>query len=252
MWITTWNLNGIRARTDRLLTWIELNNPPILCLQELKSEILPKEVTNKFKYIALSAEKGKNGVAILSKYKIKNIETVSFLGNERRVIAGTIKGVRIVNVYVPQGYSDDGVKYKLKLEWLMSFYFWLKGQGENIIILGDFNICPTSDDVYDPTVYNNSVISCTEPERSFFQMLQSDFKLIDAVRSLTKLQIFTYWSYLTFYKMGLEQGIRIDHVLHSDNLFATEYEIDTGERLNYKGASDHAPLSVNLKLISNS
>ena len=257
MWITTWNVNGIRARKDRVLSWVDQYYPPILCLQETRclNAVFPHtELSSYYEHIAHTDQPKSNGVAILSKHKLYDIDINPIGDDQHRVIAATIKDHRIINIYVPQGSAIEDPKYSYKLNWWASFSEWYKVQGlkygtENTVIVGDYNICPTERDVWSTKHWHEGIVSCTPVERAMFRAFKEENGLIDAIDSLTSDQVFTWFGYREWkwnFNNPLKFGVRIDHVLHTSDLKALEFHVDFEERCKSVGASDHLPVSVKL------
>jgi len=264
MRIATWNVNSIRARTERLVNWLQRSDIDTVAIQETK---VPDD---KFPYAALQdigyqvAHHGVsqwNGVAIISRVGITDVqhgfaEIPQFTGpegdpiDEARAIAATCGGVRIWSLYVPHGRAVGDPHYYYKLDWLAALQAdgaeWLtKDPQAQIALCGDYNIAPTDADVWDTRVFEG-LTHVTEPERAAYQKL-TDTGYTDVVRPYTpEPRTFTYWDYqqLRFQK---KQGMRIDFALCSPALAArvTGASIDREERKG-KGASDHAPVIVDL------
>ncbi len=262
MLIATWNVNSIRARTDRLVGWLQRTGVDAVAIQETKvpDHKFPYEALNNIGYeVAHYGLSHWNGVAIVSRVGIDDVQH-GFAGappfaapdvepiQEARAISAVCGGVRIWSLYVPHGRAVGDPHYRYKLDWLSALHTdaarWLDTDSQaQIALCGDFNIAPTDADVWDRALFEGST-HVTEPERTAFrQLISAGFT--DVVRPFTaEPRTFTYWDYqqLRFQK---KQGMRIDFALCSPALTArvTGASIDREERKG-KGASDHAPVVV--------
>ena len=262
MRIATWNVNSIRARLDRLLAWLERNEVDAMAIQETKVDddrfphLLFAGAGYEVAHFGLSQW---NGVAIISRVGITDVEH-GFAGTpefgpdgtvpsvEARAIGATCAGVRLWSLYVPNGRLVDDPHYHYKLRWLAALRDTAAGwlavdPSAQVALCGDYNIAPTDDDVWSVDFYRNST-HVTAPERAAFQALV-EAGYSDVVRPHTAGE-FTYWDY-TQLRFPKRQGMRIDFALCSPALAArvTAARIDREERKG-KGASDHAPVIVDL------
>ena len=251
MKIVTWNINSVRARIDRLVDFLKTRDPDVLCLQELKctDDQFPRAEVEALGYQAVTfGQKAYNGVAILSKTPITNV--LKNLGDddeESRVIAGNVNGVRIVNLYAPNGQSLTSPAYTYKLEWYARLGRWLAGTKEKLLVCGDFNIAPAEMDTHDPVLWSNVTLASPK-ERAAFQGLLATNSLIDVFRHKHPDDgRFTWWDYRAgaFHK---NLGLRIDHFLVSRDLIekVTAIDIDRDARKG-KLPSDHAPVWLELQ-----
>ncbi len=254
MKITTWNVNSVNVRLPHLIEFLTQEQPDLIGLQELKctNEKFPlQEIEAEGYQVALNGQPTYNGVALIAKGKIEDIvvDIPGYSSDEKRVIAGTVGGVRIINAYVPNGQNPDSEKYRYKLEWLEAFTQYLTtvlAQYSEVIVMGDFNIAPTDNDVHNPLSWKGKIL-CTDQERAAFQMLLQ-LGLIDALRIEAQPKgLFTWWDYR---QGGFEKnsGIRIDHLLLS-KVLSRRYQTSM-VHLYYRGLerpSDHAPVSVLFK-----
>lgn len=254
--IATWNVNSLRVRLPHLLDWLEKHQPDIVALQETKTpdEDFPVSPLSEAGYrVIFSGQKAYNGVALLSRLTACDICTS--LPNltddpQRRFIAATYDTVRVLNLYVPNGAAIDSDKYFYKLSWLEQLKAYLNDQlkqYERVIVLGDFNIAPADADVYDPTRWQNCIV--TSPvERAALQALytlglQDSFRLFEQPASC-----FSWWDYRTGAWRG-NRGLRIDLILISTALvpLCTACTIDTEPR-GLTRPSDHAPVVASFAL----
>lgn len=255
--IATWNVNSVKQRIPRLLPWLDERRPDVVCLQETKladdgfAALLGDELSARGYEAATYGEAAWNGVAILSRVGLEDVVRglpggPGFPEPEARAVAATCDGVRIVSVYVPNGRTPDSDHYRYKLAWLEALRRVVAaGDPASTIVLGDVNIAPTDDDVFDPDAYIGQT-HVTPPEREALASLQS-VGLRDVVRERWPDQrIFTYWDY----RAGMfhqDLGMRIDLVLAGDAVAARVAAawVDRQARKG-KGPSDHAPVIVDL------
>jgi len=247
--IATWNVNSLNVRLPQVLDWCRRESPDMLALQETKlpDEKFPREEIERFGYQAVfSGQKTYNGVAILSRDPASDIvrDIPGFSDPQRRVLAATIGTVRIVDLYVPNGESIESDKYRYKLDWLAHLTRWLQREREahaRMVVLGDFNIAPEPQDVYNPKQWEGNVLF-SEPEREAFRALLS-IGLVDTFRLFDQPEkSFSWWDYrMQGFKRN--HGLRIDHVLASPALagHCIASRIDTGPR-GLERPSDHAPV----------
>jgi exodeoxyribonuclease III len=255
MKIATWNVNSLKVRLPHLLDWLRSATPDVVCLQETKQtdDVFPAEALREVGYeSAFSGQKTYNGVAILSRLPITEVQTgiPGFADEQKRVLAATIKGVRIVCVYIPNGQSLDSDKYQYKMAWLDALIVWLKDEMRRhprLALLGDYNIAPEDRDCHDPAAWVGQVL-VSEPERARFQALL-DLGLKDAFRLFEQPEkSFSWWDYRM---MGFRRnlGMRIDHILLSPELapLCRVSEIDKAPR-KLERPSDHTPVLATLDL----
>jgi exodeoxyribonuclease III len=256
MKIATWNVNSLPVRLPRLLAWLPVAAPDVLCLQETKIDDprFPREAIAAAGYVAhFSGQRTYNGVALLVRSGLPApVDVVTalpgFADEQKRVIAATIAGVRIVDFYVPNGQAVDSDKYAYKLGWCAAATEFLRAEGARhpeLAVAGDFNIAPEDRDVHDPALWAGQVL-CSEPERAVFRGWLA-LGLADSFRLFPQPeQTFSWWDYrmLAFPK---NRGLRIDHVLLSAPLAArcTSCTIDRSARKGEK-PSDHAPVVVDI------
>lgn len=255
MRIATWNVNSLNVRLPQLIDWLANRTPDIVCLQETKCEDskFPLEALQSTGYqITFTGQKTYNGVAILSRDPVADpvMAIPDFADEQKRVLAVTCAGVRVVCAYIPNGESVESPKYQYKLGWLRAFLNWIeneRGQHEQMAVLGDFNIAPEDRDVHDPKAWKDQVL-CSEPERSAFRQLQA-LGFEDSYRLFEQPEnSFSWWDYrMNGFKRNL--GLRIDHVMLSMALArrCRACTIDRGMRANER-PSDHAPVVADIDL----
>lgn len=247
MKIATWNVNSLKVRLPHLLQWLATNPVDVLCLQETKTEDqnFPLAKLQAAGYRAgFSGQKTYNGVAILSRLPITEVQfgIPNFEDEQKRVIAATIDGVRIVCVYVPNGQEVGSDKYQYKLKWLAALTAWLKDElarHPRLALLGDYNIAPEDRDCHDPVAWQGQVL-VSEAEREAFRGL-TGLGLRDAFRLFEQPEkSYSWWDYrmLAFRR---NQGLRIDHILLSPALQCNACTIDKAPR-KLERPSDHTPV----------
>jgi exodeoxyribonuclease-3 len=247
--IATWNVNSLKVRLGHVVDWLESERPDILALQEtkLKDEDFPSEELGSLGYrVAFSGQPAYNGVALIAREAIADLRTgiAGFEDTERRVLAATIGGVRIYNLYVPNGQSVDSDKYRYKLRWLDALEREIAvelGRHRHVVLLGDFNIAPEDRDVYDPVAWEGKVL-CSEPEREALARVL-DLGLVDVFRLFEQAAgSFSWWDYRAG-AFRRNRGLRIDLILATEAMSArcTGCRIDTGPRRRER-PSDHTPV----------
>ena len=258
MRIASWNVNSLNVRLPHLLQWLETFAPDVVGLQETKLEDakFPVDALREAGYeIAFSGQKTYNGVAMLAKRgELEDVQRVipGFDDEQRRVIAATVDGVRIVNLYVVNGQDLGTDKYEYKLRWLDAVHDWLADdikRWPKMVVMGDFNIAPDDRDVPDAEVWNDEHILTSRAERDALDRLKA-LGLHDAFRlQHDDAGVFSWWDYRqAAFRRNL--GLRIDLTLVSDALKAEVK--DTGidrEPRTWERPSDHAPAWVELEAL---
>jgi exodeoxyribonuclease-3 len=259
--IATWNVNSIRSRIDRVEAWLQRSDVDVLAIQETKArdDQFPEMGFQALGYdVAHHGLNQWNGVAIISRVGIEDVE-IGFPGMpdwgdppgaEARAIGATCGGVRVWSLYVPNGRTLEDPHLVYKLDWLTRLRDaakgWLDKDPEaQIALVGDWNIAPRDEDVWSVSFYAGRTHT-SPPERAAFQAVV-DAGYADVVRPYHPgPEVYTYWDY-TRLAFQRRQGMRIDFVLASPSLAAraTGATIDREERKG-KGASDHAPVYVDL------
>ncbi|MFZ9642029.1 MAG: exodeoxyribonuclease III [Candidatus Methylopumilus sp.] len=255
MKIATWNVNSLNVRLPHVLDWLAANKPDALCLQETKQEDskFPYEALKEAGYQAIhSGQKTYNGVAIISPHQIDEVHMgiPNFADEQKRLIAATINGVRIVCVYIPNGQAIGSDKYAYKLSWLKAFTPWLESEiskHTQLALLGDYNIAPEDIDCHDPAAWIGQVL-VSEPEREAFKAL-IDLGLQDSFRLFEKGEgQFSWWDYrMAGFRRNL--GMRIDHILTTPALSkaSTASYIDKAPR-KLERPSDHTPVVLEFNI----
>ncbi len=255
MKIASWNVNSLNVRLPHLERRMAESGPDVVGLQETKldDERFPGAVLEQLGYRnVFHGQKTYNGVAILARGReISDVQMgiPGFEDDQKRVIAGTVDGIRIVNLYVVNGQSVGSDKYAYKLRWLEAVHDWIAAELQahpEMVVMGDFNIAPDDRDVHDPEIWNDDHILTSTAERAALQRLLG-LGLHDAFRLHTdEGGIFSWWDYRqAAFRRGM--GLRIDLTLVSDALKARALAsgIDREPR-TWERPSDHAPAWVEL------
>ena len=255
MKIVSWNVNSVRARINNILNYIKDSKPDVLMLQEIKTQDqnFPKDIFKDIGYEShIYGQKSYNGVAIISKLKINNINT-SFIKDDlkqSRIITGEIlldkKKIELINIYVPNGNPVDTEKYEYKKNWLKKFIINIKKRkldNSNILIAGDFNIIPDEIDVHDFKRYENDALGRMEIRKKYRELINLGFK--DIYRYLNKnKQEYTFWDYFAG-SWQKNNGMRIDHFILSNNLIDNIVSININKNPRSKTKpSDHTPIEL--------
>lgn len=255
MKIATYNVNGINGRLPILLKWLKETSPDIVCLQELKTsqEKFPLQEIHDLGYNAVwKGQKSWNGVAILSKKEIVEVQN-SLPGDsediQSRYIEAIIDQVVICCLYLPNGNPYPGEKFEYKLKWIKR----LKRRANQLIkmdlpaiLIGDFNIIPTPNDVYKPENWENDALYRTEVRKAFSDLTKKGWT--DSIRTLyPEEKIYTFWDYM-YKAYDRNAGLRLDHILLSPYL---KSRLKSGgvdkEIRSLEKTSDHAPVWITLK-----
>ena len=262
MRIATWNVNSVRSRIDRVTGFLERHDVDVLAIQETKcreDQFPALELSSMGYEVAHFGVNQWNGVAVISRVGLDDVAT-SFADDqplfgdpeilEPRAIGATCGGVRVWSLYVPNGRELGDPHYDYKLAWLESLRRsatqWLADDPDaQIALTGDWNVAPTDDDVWDVAAFEGHT-HVSEPERAAFHAIV-DAGYADVVRPHTPGPgTYTYWDYQRL-RFPKKEGMRIDFALSSPALAARVEGawIDREERKG-KGASDHAPVVVDL------
>ena len=260
--IATWNVNSVRTRLDQLLAWLDQEQPDLLCLQETKVDdpLFPLEAFETAGWrVSIHGQKAYNGVALVSREPLEDVRCgfvgelpddaeAQQLGEQKRVISGLLDGVRVLNLYVPNGSSLKSDKYPYKLAWLACLRRYLAAQGERgepLCMVGDFNIAPEARDIHDPERLTGGIMASAAEREVLSAVLHG--RLQDVFRVFEPDPgHWSWWDYRTG-AWDRDRGWRIDHIYLCDELLglARSCVIHKGVRGNDQ-PSDHAPVSVDL------
>tara|TARA_B100000029_G_scaffold504064_1_gene582228 strand:- start:11823 stop:12593 length:771 start_codon:yes stop_codon:yes gene_type:complete len=254
MKIATWNVNSLRVRLEQVTAWLEQHQPDVLGLQETKmtDEHFPLSAFEEIGYTAVfSGQPTYNGVALISRKPPQDVvmEVEGFDDPQKRVLGATYSGIRIFNLYVPNGQSIDSDKYKYKLQWLNALEAQLNKETDNhelLLAMGDFNIAPDDIDVHDPAAWEGKIL-CSPKERTALTKIQS-IGLKDTFRLFEqKENSFSWWDYRAA-AFRRNMGMRIDLILASKKLssLCMKCFIDIEPRKNER-PSDHTPVIAEFK-----
>ena len=256
MRIATWNVNSLKQRVPRLLPWLDMRQPDVVCLQETKlsdkafAALLGDELSRRGYTTAVHGEAQWNGVAILSRVGLEDVVVglagaPGFPHAEARAVSATCAGIRVYSVYVPNGRAPHSEHFRYKLAWLAALREAVRAAPRAAMVCGDMNIAPTDADVFDPDAYIGQT-HVTPAERAALAELK-EVGLRDVLRDRWPSErMFTYWDY----RAGMfpkDLGMRIDLVLATDAV-ADRARAAWVDRHARKGSepSDHAPVIVDL------
>lgn len=254
MKIASFNVNSLKARLENLKTWLKEAEPDVVCLQETKStdKTFPGGELEELGYnLAIHGQKSYNGVAILSKYPLEDVQ-IGLPGDDDDAQARYIEAVisvkntvlRVASIYLPNGNPLGTEKFSYKLNWMDR----LKARAEELltyeealVLAGDYNIIPTADDVYDPEAWKHDALFQPESRAKFREIV--NLGLTDAFRAChTETHRYTFWDYQAG-RWQKGQGIRIDHLLLSpqaaDRLVSCDIDVDPR---GHEKPSDHTPI----------
>jgi exodeoxyribonuclease-3 len=247
--IATWNVNSMTVRQAHVIEWLQSNEPDVLVLQEIKqvTEKFPVDALQEIGYHSIaSGQKTYNGVAVISKTPATGPVTdfPDLDDPQRRILATTIDGVRIIDLYIPNGSEVGSDKYEYKLAWLASLRRFLEAElrsNERLVVLGDFNIAPADEDVHDPEKWGEDIL-CSPAERKALSDLL-ELGLTDVFRKFDHPEkTFSWWDYRA---AGFRRnaGLRIDLILTSNAMTecCTASYVDKEPRA-WERPSDHTPV----------
>ena len=250
MKIATWNVNSILARLPHVTRWLEAEQPDVLCVQETKctDDKFPSLEIKALGYdCVMLGQQSYNGVAIISKTGCATVQRGypnDDPSSQARLLSAEIAGVRVVNVYIPNGQMVGSEKYQFKLDWMKRLREFLDANYDKntpVLLCGDFNVAPEERDVHDPRLWQNRILF-SEPEKAALQHVK-DWGFTDAFRLHTEEGgYYSWWDYRAgAFRRNL--GLRIDHIWVSAPLAARSKttRIDKEPR-QWERPSDHAPV----------
>src|ERR1044071_5540371 len=253
--IATWNVNSLRVRGEQLMEWLRSARPDVVALQETKMQdpdFPHPEFTAAGYHSVFSGQKTYNGVALLARQPMTDLvrDIPDFDDPHRRVLAATVGGFRVINLYVPNGQAPGSEKFAYKLKWFAALTRWLEKEAARhpgLIVLGDFNIAPEDRDVHDPAAWVGCVHVSPE-ERAALRGI-TELGLVDAFRHFEQPEkSFSWWDY----RQGAfrrNNGLRIDLILVHRQLLPrlAGCHIDIEPR-RVERASDHTPVIARFAL----
>jgi exodeoxyribonuclease III len=251
--LATWNVNSIRARLDAVLGWIEAQQPDVLCMQETKvdDDEFPSDELQMLGYaVAMAGQPTYNGVAICSRLPMKDIQ-IGLLGAapdaDKRLIAATVDGVRVLSAYIPNGRSVSSPAFAEKLAWLGQLRRTLteREAGRDVFLGGDFNVASDERDVFAPEAFRGKVHFHPDERRELDEIRKLGF--VDAFRRFDERGgQYSWWDYRAggFRK---NEGLRIDYAFLSPGLAARSKACRMDVEPRHKDKpSDHIPVIVEL------
>lgn len=249
MKIASWNVNSLRVRLPQVLQWLEDNPVDVLALQETKTQDpdFPEQaILDAGYHVVFSGQKTYNGVAILAKSPISDpvTDVLTLDDPQRRILAATINDVRVIDLYVVNGSEVGSEKYDYKLEWLEKVTAHIENELKNnkkVIVLGDFNIAPADEDLYDPQSWAGKIL-CSDDERAAYTKL-CELGFTDTFRMFEQEpQTFSWWDYRGG-GFRRNHGLRIDLILASEEMKkqCISSIVDKSPR-SWERPSDHAPV----------
>jgi len=254
--VASWNVNSIKARLPNVLEWLHLAQPDVLCLQETKCpepDFPLLEIKGLGYHVETLGQRAYNGVALLSKAPardiVKGLPGGDGSDEQARYIEATFGDLRVASIYLPNGNPVASDKYPYKLGWMDRLYDHAKALLDSempLVLAGDYNICPSDDDLYDPVGWRGDAL-CLPQSRSRFRKLLH-LGLTDAFRVFhPEPHLYTFWDYQQG-RWPRDEGLRIDHLLLSPQAAdrIAGCEIDKTARARDK-ASDHTPIWCELR-----
>ena len=253
--IATFNINNVNRRLPNLLSWLEAAKPEVVCLQELKCEQnkFPEQAIEKAGYGAVwRGQKSWNGVAILARGQTPIPTAYELSGDandvQSRYIEAAVDGILIGCIYLPNGNPQPGPKFDYKLAWferLIKRARLLRKTGHPVVLAGDYNVVPTTLDIYPTKSWDKDALLQPECRAAFKRLLKAGWT--DALRALQPDEpLFTFWDYKR-YRWPRDAGLRLDHLLLTPDLAEklTGAGVDRAVR-SLDNASDHAPAWITL------
>ena len=258
MKIATFNINGIKARTEALLNWLAEAQPDVACLQEIKSvdEAFPREAFEALGYrVETHGMKAFNGVAILSKLPLEDV-TRRLPGDEadeqarwiEATVIGPKRAVRLCGLYLPNGNPTPGPKYDYKLAWMdrmLTRTRTLLTDEQPLVLCGDYNVIPQAEDAAHPQNWLSDALYLPQTRAAYQRLL--NLGLTDAIRAQNPAPgTYTFWDFQAG-AWERNNGIRIDHLLLSPQ--AADLLQASGIDKAVRGRdrpSDHVPVWIDL------
>ncbi len=257
MIISSWNVNSVRARIENIKSYLLKYKPDILMMQEIKTEDLnfPYDDFSSMSYEShVFGQKSYNGVAIISRGKLKNIrkDLIKDKLKQSRIISAEIeykkKNIQLINIYTPNGNPVDTEKYDYKKKWLSDLIIQLKNlskKNQNIILAGDFNIIPSAEDVYNPKSFEDDALFRLEIRKKLREIINLGFNDVYRYFNETK-EGYTFWDYMRG-AWQKNNGMRIDHFLVSNSLIDNIKSININkDPRGREKPSDHTPIEITL------
>ena len=258
--LATWNINSVRLREALVVKLLTEEGPDVLCLQECKSPVekIPTEAfaAAGYHHMVARGQKGYNGVAILSKLPMTEAGSMDFadLGHARHIAGQLENGVTIHNFYVPAGGDvpdrDVNEKFGQKLDYLTDMRDWFSGNTPNkSILVGDLNIAPREDDVWDHKKLLK-VVSHTPIEVDHLAETQQAGGWVDITRQdIPEGRLYSWWSYRARDWDAADKGRRLDHIWASRDISQAGHDSRILRDVRgWEKPSDHAPVFARFDL----
>ena len=256
MKIATFNINNINRRLPNLLDWLKFAKPDVVCLQELKAEQdqFPDESLERAGYSAVwVGQKTWNGVAILARKNSPVVTRTALPGDpqdqQSRYIEAAVAGVIVACVYAPNGNPQPGPKFDYKLAWMKRLHKHagkLLKANAPVVIAGDFNVAPTSLDIYPTKSWDKDALIQPASQKAYAKLIRQGWT--DAIRAIyPEKRIYTFWTYWRN-RYQRDDGLRLDHLLLSPGLAHRLKRVGVDQSIRGKeNASDHSPVWIVLK-----
>jgi exodeoxyribonuclease-3 len=253
--VATFNVNGIGTRLPHLLAWLEREKPDVVGLQELKAmqEAFPRSDLEKAGYgVIWQGQRSWNGVALLSRgeqpEELRRGLPWDRQDDQSRYLEATTHGLRVACLYLPNGNPQPGPKFDYKLKWfarLIRHARSLVDLDEPVVMLGDFNVVPTDEDIYDPKGWRKDALLQPESREAWFRLLEQGWT-DSLLKHFGEARIYTFWDYFRQHYQR-DRGLRIDHLLLNPVLAPRlrEAGVDRWVR-GLEKPSDHAPTWIRL------
>ncbi len=258
--VATWNVNSARLRQDQILRYLQEAAPDALCLQEIKckTELFPGEAFAALGYghQAVKGQPGYNGVAILSKHPLHDVDSQDFgrAGDARHIAATMAQGLRLHNFYIPAGGDladpQANPKFAHKLRFLEDLGEWSAKGAASGMAMGDFNIAPQEHDVWSHKALLD-VVSHTPLETQTLDAIQAAGGWIDAPRRFTPAheKLYSWWSYRAPDWAAADKGRRLDHLWLTPDLEGALKSVETHRPARgWERPSDHVPVLVEIEI----
>lgn len=256
MKIATFNINNVNRRLGNLLAWLAAAKPDVVCLQELKTEPakFPAAAIAKAGYeSSWVGQKTWNGVAILSRVGPPVVTRAALPGDpsdvQARYLEAAVNGMLIASIYLPNGNPQPGPKFDYKLKWLAQLRSHAKSLQQTnapVVLAGDYNVAPSSQDIYPTTSWDNDALIQPRSRAGFAKLLKQGW--LDSIRHLHPDEpMYSFWDYKR-QRWPRDAGLRLDHLLLNPQaaLLLSKAGVDREVR-GLEGASDHAPVWIILK-----
>lgn len=250
MKVASFNVNSVRIRLPILLGWLQKNQPDVLAMQETKvqDEVFPSEAFASIGYqCAFRGQKSYNGVALASRHEIERVEfgLPDEPRDEARIVTAQVRGMTLVNTYIPQGYLATSERFQYKLDWFARLLAYVRTRfqpDDPVLWMGDLNVAPLPIDVYDPVALEGHVCYHPAVQRALGEIMRWGFTDLFRLHCREAGQ-YTFWDYRQGNYFARNRGWRIDHLMATAPLArrCTTCYIDREPRVQER-PSDHTPI----------